>query len=138
MFDEDEAQFLRSQPVARLATVSPIGQCDADVVEFSLVEGAFLIGGHNLSASRRFRNIAAGGDKVSLIIDDPGASDRRAARGIKVYGVAAIESREGPSGRGEYIVIRPRTSWTWGIGDSATPGSKPRRMKMHGQDGAPV
>lgn len=132
MFDADEESFLRSQGVARLATVSPVGQCDADVVEFALVEGAFLIGGHNLSASRRYRNIAAGGDKVSLIVDEPGGADQRAGRGIKVYGIAAIESRDGPAGRGEYIVIRPQTSWIWGIG-TAEPGGKPRRKKTHGE-----
>ena len=132
MFDEAEEQFLRSQPVARLATVSPVGQCDADVVEFAWVDGEFLIGGHNLSASRRYRNIAAGGKKVSLIVDDPGAADLRLGRGIKVYGTAAIARREGPSGRGEYIVVRPQTSWTWGIGESE-PGTKPRRKKTHGE-----
>jgi pyridoxamine 5'-phosphate oxidase family protein len=115
MFSAKERDYLLSQPLARLATVSPTGQCDADAVGFEFDGDVFVIGGHNLAASRKFENIAAGGDKVSLIIDDLAATDPWQPRGIKVHGIGSVESREGRFGGGQYIVVRPVTAWSWGI-----------------------
>jgi pyridoxamine 5'-phosphate oxidase family protein len=115
MFSEKEREYLLSQRLARLATVSPTGQCDADAVGFTLEGNDFVIGGRNLPATRKFKNVAAGGDKVSLIVDDLESIDPWRPRGIKIHGDATIESRDGRFGPGEYIIVRTRTSWSWGI-----------------------
>jgi pyridoxamine 5'-phosphate oxidase family protein len=130
--------YLLSQPLARLATVSPTGQCDADAVGFELVGNEFVIGGRNLSETRKFQNIAAGGEKVSLIVDDLAAVDPWQPRGIKIHGVARLEPREGRFGPGEYIVVRPGTSWSWGIdGPAFAGGTVQRRKTDHEQPEAP-
>jgi pyridoxamine 5'-phosphate oxidase family protein len=115
MFSAKERDYVLSQPLARLATVSPTGQCDADAVGFELEGDAFVIGGRTLAATRKFENVAAGGDKVSLIIDDLASTDPWQPRGIKIHGIGAVESRDGRFGDGEYIVVRPVTAWSWGI-----------------------
>jgi pyridoxamine 5'-phosphate oxidase family protein len=138
MFTEDELAYLQSQPLARLATVSPTGQCDADAVGFELDGNEFVIGGRNLPETRKFKNIAAGGDKVSLIVDDLASTDPWQPRGIKVHGVARLESRDGRFGPGEYIVVRPSTSWSWGVaGPAFAEGSIQRRKVHHEQPDSP-
>ena len=115
MFTDKEMVYLQSQRLARLATVSPTGQCDADAVGFELDGEVFVIGGRALTTSRKFKNVAAGNEQVSLILDDIASLDPYEPRGIKMHGVATIVSREGRFGPGEYIEFRPRTSWSWGI-----------------------
>ncbi len=44
MFSEQELAFLRTQPLARLATVAVNGQPDADAVGFAFENGRFSIG----------------------------------------------------------------------------------------------
>ena len=61
MFTEKERAYLGSQRLARLATVSPSGQPDADVVGFELDGDDILIGSYqNLAGSRKYKNIVAG------------------------------------------------------------------------------
>src|SRR5215218_8467451 len=55
MFTEKERAYLSSQRLARLATVSPSGQPDADVVGFELDGDDILIGSYqNLAGSRKY------------------------------------------------------------------------------------
>ncbi|HEX3302219.1 MAG TPA: PPOX class F420-dependent oxidoreductase [Thermomicrobiales bacterium] len=115
MFTEKEMVYLQSQRLARLATVSPTGQCDADAVGFELDGEVFVIGGRSLTESRKFKNVAAGNEQVSLIVDDIASLDPYEPRGIKMHGIASIVSRDGRFGPGEYIEFRPRTSWSWGV-----------------------
>lgn len=35
---------------------------------------------------------------------------------VKIHGTAAIEHRNGRFGPAEYLVIRPHTTWSWGVG----------------------
>lgn len=70
MFSEQELAFLRTQPLARLATVAVNGQPDADAVGFAFENGRFSIGGYVLERTRKYKNIAAGQSKVSLLIDE--------------------------------------------------------------------
>ena len=64
MFTEKERAYLGSQRLARLATVSPSGQPDADVVGFELDGDDILIGSYqNLAGSRKYKNVAAGGEQ---------------------------------------------------------------------------
>ena len=61
MFTEKERAFVSSQRLARLATVSPAGQPDADVVGFEFDGDDILIGSYrNLAGSRKYKNVAGG------------------------------------------------------------------------------
>jgi pyridoxamine 5'-phosphate oxidase family protein len=115
-FTDKERAYLGSQRLARLATVSPSGQPDADVVGFELGGEEILIGSYrNLAGSRKYRNVAAGGDKVSLIVDSLASVDPMDPVAVKIHGTASIEQRNGRFGPMEYIVVRPLTSWSWGV-----------------------
>ena len=116
MFTREELVYLRQQMLARLATVDAVGQPTVDAVGFQFEGGQFYIGGIDLARSRKYRNIAAGNTQVSLIVDDVASMEPYQPRGIKVHGSAKIVSRQdGFFGEGEYFVITPRTSWSWGV-----------------------
>jgi pyridoxamine 5'-phosphate oxidase family protein len=116
MFTEKERAYLGSRRLARLATIDATGQPDADVVGFELDGDDILIGSYrNLSGSRKYKNVAAGGNKVSLIVDSLASEEPMDPVAVKIHGTASIEERNGRFGPAEYIVVRPRTSWSWGI-----------------------
>ena len=116
MFTEKERAYLGSQRLARLATVSPAGQPDADVVGFELDGDEILIGSYqNLAGSRKYKNVAAGDGMVSLIVDSLASVDPMDPVAVKIHGLASIEHRNGRFGPMEYIVVRPQTVWSWGV-----------------------
>ncbi len=115
MFSETEVAFLQAQPLARLATVNLHGQPDVDAVGFRFDGKHFYIGGHNFTASRKYKNVEAGNTKVSLIIDDLKTIQPWDPRGIKIHAVAKIVQIEGQFGPGTYFEITPKVSWSWGI-----------------------
>jgi len=116
MFTQKERAYLSSQRLARLATVSPSGQPDAYVVGFELHGDEILIGSYeNLAGSRKYKNVAAGGGMVSLIVDSLASVDPMDPVAVKIHGTAVIEHRNGRFGSMEYIVVRPRMSWSWGV-----------------------
>lgn len=115
MLSDEEVAYLRSQRLARLATVGPDGQPTVDAVGFEFDGAQFLIGGRNLPASRKYRNIDGGNRQVALIVDDLATTEPWTPRGIKIHGVAEIASRPGMFGPGDYFVITPTVAWSWGI-----------------------
>jgi pyridoxamine 5'-phosphate oxidase family protein len=116
MFSDKELAYLTSQRLARFAMVSSKGQPTADAVGsnpvFDAQQQRFYIGGHNLPASRKYRNIAAGNRQVALIVDDLASVQPWAPRGIKVHGTAEIVQREGQFGPCDYLAITPTISWS--------------------------
>jgi len=119
MFSQQELDYLRSQRLARLATVADDGQPTVDAVGFAFdaEAGRFLIGGHALTRSRKHRNVAAGNTRVALIVDDLAAVDPWTPRGIRVFAVAEPVTRDGMFGHGHYLELTPTLSWSWGIED---------------------
>ncbi len=115
MFSDAERAYLRTQHLARLATVAADGQPTVDAVGFQFDGARFYIGGRNLPASRKYRNIAAGNQQVALIVDDLETIDPWTPRGIKLHGRAEIITRDGAFGPGDYFAIAPSVSWSWGI-----------------------
>ena len=116
MFTTRERESLTSQMLTRLATVSRTGQPDADVVGFKLDGDEILIGSRmNFASSRKYKNITAGGVNVSLVVDMLAAVEPMTPVAVKIHGKASIEQRNGHYGPGEYIVVRPTTTWSWGI-----------------------
>ncbi|MCQ4118596.1 PPOX class F420-dependent oxidoreductase [Rhodococcus tibetensis] len=117
-FTDQEIAYLRSQPVARVSTVSPDGQPDVVPLAFEFDGTYFWIGGSgpSVTGTRKFRNICAGNVKVALVVDDLVSFDPFVARSIRIYGVAdqPIE-RDGMVGPGMYVRITPTISWSWNM-----------------------
>jgi hypothetical protein len=86
---EAEQAYLKSQPLARLATVDASGAPQNNPVGAFLDEetGDILIGGHAMGASRKFRNVRNNGQDA-LVVDDlvsryrGGAGRRRSAGAV--------------------------------------------------------
>ncbi|GAB3446223.1 PPOX class F420-dependent oxidoreductase [Streptomonospora sediminis] len=116
-FTEEEAAYLHSHPMGRLATVAADGQPDAVPVAVEFDGDRFWVGGGStVTRTRKFRNVAAGSDQVALVIDDMVSFDPFAARGIRIYGRAEQPfEREGMVGPGAYMRITPTVSWSWNL-----------------------
>ncbi|MEV4351642.1 PPOX class F420-dependent oxidoreductase [Actinoplanes sp. NPDC049596] len=117
-FTQQEIDYLRSQPLGRLATVGEHGQPDAVPVAFEFDGASFWVGGpgEQILRTRKFRNVAAGREQVALVVDDLISLQPFSARGIRVYGDAdgPIE-RTGLTGPGYYLRITPTVSWSWNL-----------------------
>jgi len=115
MFSEKEVAYLKSQLLARIATIDPDGQPDVAPVGFEFDGRYFYIGGHNPTNSRKYRNLRAGNDKVALVVDDLESIDPWKPRGVRIYGTADFIKQEGRFGHGVYMRITPRVSWSWSV-----------------------
>lgn len=124
MFTEREVAYLKSQPLARLATVAPDGQPDVAPVGFEFDGRHIFIGGHNPNNTRKYRNLRAGNHKVALVVDDLESIQPWKPRGVRVYGTAELVEREGRFGPGVYMRIIPAISWSWGIEEPTFQGGK--------------
>jgi pyridoxamine 5'-phosphate oxidase family protein len=117
-FTEEEAAYLRSQPVARLATVGAAEQPDVVPVAFEFDGTFFWVGGsgHTVLGTRKFRNVRAGHEHVALVVDDMVSFDPFIVRAIRVYGVAEGPfERVGMTGPGIFLRITPTLSWSWNM-----------------------
>lgn len=124
MFTEKEIEYLRSQPLGRLATVSDDGQPDAVPVGFEFDGSAFIIWGRKMTSTRKYKNIESGNPKVSLIVDDLKTIDPWNPRGLRVYGRAEIVERTGRRGVAKVLRIVPEVSWSWNVEKSAFSNGK--------------
>jgi pyridoxamine 5'-phosphate oxidase family protein len=134
-FSDEEIAYLRSQPVARLATVNADGRPDVVPVAFELDGSYIWIGGvgPDVAHTRKLRNIRAGRTKVSLVVDDLVSMEPFIARALRVYGDAepAIE-RVGMMGPGLYSRITPTVSWSWNLaGEPAGEQWYPAKRTVH-------
>jgi pyridoxamine 5'-phosphate oxidase family protein len=124
-FSEDERAYLRTQRLARMATVDPDGQPQANPVGFFPQEdGTVLVGGLAMGRTKKWRNLRAN-PKVALVVDDLASVRPWRVRGVEIRGVA--ELLVGPHGLGphfseEVIRIHPRRIHSWGL----TPPSEDR------------
>jgi pyridoxamine 5'-phosphate oxidase family protein len=134
-FTDEEIAYLRSQRLARIATMGPDGQPDVVPVGFEFDDGRFYVGGMDLKRTRKFRNVEAGNAKVALVIDDAASADPWTPRFLRVYGTADWVERPGQFGPDTYLRITPTVSWSWNLdgrpfGDGGT-DIGPRRA-VHG------
>ena len=116
-FSDDEIAYLRSQPIARLATVNADGQPDVPVA-FELDGSYIWVGGvgPDVARTRKLRNIGAGRSKVSLVFDDLVSMEPFIARALRVYGEAEPPvERVGLVGPGLYSRITPTVSLSWNL-----------------------
>jgi pyridoxamine 5'-phosphate oxidase family protein len=127
MFSESELEYLKSQRLARIATVDSHGQPTVDAVGFSLDGEQILVGTHSPVLTRKYRNVLDGNTKVALIVDDLQSVQPWRPRGVKIHGVAEVVERAGHFGPGSYLVITPTVSWSWGIEPEESGGRGPKK-----------
>ena len=126
IFTQKEIEYLKSQRLARIATASvsteregPV-QPDVAPVGFDF-DGEYLyVGGMNLLKSTKYRNVMKN-NKVAVVVDDLKTIDPWDPRGIRIYGIADIVTRQGgymdntDHPNLQYIRIIPNNQWSWGV-----------------------
>lgn len=113
-----EIEYLKSQRLARIATVSNKGQPEVVPVAFEFDGKYFYVGSHSQDIflrTRKFKSVRAGNNRIGLVIDDLESVDPWKPRGIKLFGTAEVVERDGMFGPGKYLRITPQVSWSWGI-----------------------
>jgi pyridoxamine 5'-phosphate oxidase family protein len=118
VLSKPETDYLKTQHLARVASVSPKGQPEVSPVGFEWDGKHFYIGTHDpafFPMTQRYKNISRGNARVSLVVDDLVSVDPWKVRGIKVLGTAEVVEHNGIFGKGKYIRIIPRVSVSWGI-----------------------
>ena len=122
VFSEKERQYIKSQNIVRIATVSSEGSLQPDVVPvgFDFDGEYFYVGGMNILKSKKYKNVLKN-NKVALVFDDLKTVDPWDPRGIRIYGTADIVTRQigymesTPHPQTDYIRIKPGKKWSWGI-----------------------
>ncbi len=125
MFTEKEIGYIRSQRLARIATVSKNLQPDVAPVGFEFDGQHFIIGGFDITRTFKYKNVKGGRSLVALVIDDLASVSPWMARGIKVHGTAEVDETEGRA----RLKITPQRSWSWGIEATAFQNGKPVSRK---------
>jgi pyridoxamine 5'-phosphate oxidase family protein len=125
MFTEKEKAYINSQHLVRLATVSKSNQPDVAPVGFRFDGKNFSITGFDITKTFKYKNVKAGNELVSLVIDDLASVQPWAARGIKVHGTAEIVERGGRAS----LIIHPQRLWSWGVDGEAFKDGKPVSRK---------
>jgi pyridoxamine 5'-phosphate oxidase family protein len=127
-FSEKEIGYLKSQRLIRIATASVAQkeeenssiQPDVVPVGFDFDGEYFYVGGMNIIKSKKYKNVLKN-NKVAIVIDDLKSVDPWDPRGMKIYGIADIVTRQGgyieSTGHSnpQYIRISPKKKWSWGI-----------------------
>ncbi len=115
----DPLAYLDSQRLGRLATIQPGGSLQVSPVSYAYNTELEMIdiGGYNMAASRKYRNIAANG-RAAFVVDDVLSMDPWRVRCLEIRGTGeAIENPLNSAlGRsGPIIRIRPRRIISFGI-----------------------
>lgn len=132
-FTAAEIEYLRGQPLARLATVGANGRPQVKPVGFlldpdtdELVIGG--VAGSGMGTSKKFRDVADTG-VAALVVDDLAAVAPWTPRGVEVRGIAEART-EGGAEIGKrlgasfdfdpaWILVRPARIVSWGINGSS-------------------
>lgn len=121
-FSAAERAYLATQRLARLATVDPSGQPQANPVGFfPRPDGTVWIGGFSLARTKKWRNLRTN-PKVALVIDDLVSVKPWHVRGVEIRGEAELLT--GPNDLGAHFsdeVIRIHPLWihSWGLDGAA-------------------
>lgn len=114
-FNQEEIAYLRSQRLARIATVGPDGQPDVAPVGFEFDGTHVYVGGLDPAKTRKFRNVQAGNPKVAIVVDDLVSTDPWTPRYLRIYGEAELVERQGQFGAAPYMKITPTLSWSFNL-----------------------
>ena len=128
MFSGKEKDYLKTQKLARIATVSADGQPDVALVNFEFDGEYFYVGGLTITRTFKYKNVLKN-PRVSIVFDDYENANPWRPRGLKVHGTADLVSGQGRALSGENIRIKPETTWSWGIEEPAIIDGKPKIVK---------
>ena len=134
VFTETERNYLQGQRLGRLVTLSSDGSPQARPVGFTVREEFIEIGGIDLAATQKFRNIARN-PKVSFLVDDLASLQPWHVRGIEIRGEA--QALTAPDGTGAVIRIFPHRIIGWGLSNGSIqsrtvePGDSRRGSRSH-------
>ncbi len=125
VFTENEVEYLKSQRIGRLATVSAEGEPHVVPSRFRYNANLDTIDvvGSSIGTSKKFRDVARTG-KAAIVVDD--VPEPRKPRGIEVRGRAEALNEGGellmPGVDSHFIRITPTRVASWGIdGDPFIP-----------------
>ena len=121
VFSDKELEYLRSQRLARIATVDSSGRPHVVPVGFRLSVDGFVIevGGHGFAKSKKYRDIKAN-PRVAIVIDDLVSASPWTPRGIEIRGKAELQDaggteKFGPGWDAAWVRILPERVISWGI-----------------------
>ncbi|HEY7484948.1 MAG TPA: PPOX class F420-dependent oxidoreductase [Streptosporangiaceae bacterium] len=126
IFTDAEVEYVRSQPLGRLATIDAQGRPHVMPVGvfYDPEAEAVVIGGHGMGASKKFRDAQRRPD-VAIVIDDLASVDPWTPRGVEIRGHAETHTEGGEEAgkrvgatftfSPEWIRVRPRRILAWGI-----------------------
>lgn len=115
MFTESELSYLKSQHLGRLATQKPNGTLQNSPVgmfQYNPDTRTIDIAGHNMDASRKYRNVADNG-RAAFVVDDLASVDPWRPRCLEIRGHAESLPTEGE--RPPIIRIHPTRIISYGI-----------------------
>jgi pyridoxamine 5'-phosphate oxidase family protein len=133
VFTDKEIAYLTGQQIGRLATVG--ADCQPHNVPVGVHYNAELdtidIGGMNLGASRKYRDVL-GNPRVSFVVDDVESFDPWVARGIEIRGRARTCTGGAAAGfaADEMIRVVPTRIISWGIEDHWSAGYHARDVDV--------
>jgi pyridoxamine 5'-phosphate oxidase family protein len=114
-FTEEEIAYMRSQRVARLATVASDGQPDVVPVGVQF-DGTYLyVPGLDITKTRKYRNVRDGTSRIAIVFDDFVSVNPWTPRFLRVYGTADIVEWDGFNGMKPTLRITPTISWSWNL-----------------------
>ena len=129
VFTDEETEYLESQLLGRLATVSPDGQPHVVPVGFryNAELGTIDIGGHDFARRKKYREVQRN-PRVAFLVDDLASVNPWRVRGIEVRGEAEVLTSGGealgPGFAPEMFRIRPRRIVSWGIMGNMVPAGR--------------
>jgi pyridoxamine 5'-phosphate oxidase family protein len=112
VFTDAERAYLESQRLGRIATTSKAHEPDVAPVGFSVDGDDIVVGGIDITNTRKYHNVRATG-RASFVVDDLVSTDPWTPRLVKVTGRAEVEDE--PGGR-PVLRVHPETVWSFGLG----------------------
>jgi pyridoxamine 5'-phosphate oxidase family protein len=125
LFTEKEMAYIKSQRLARVATVSTTLQPDVAPVGYRFDGEKFFVSGYDITRTYKYKNVKGGNDLVAFVIDDQPSVSPWVVRGIKIHGKAEITEMNGRAA----LIITPLRSWSWGIEEVSFKDGKPISRK---------
>ena len=118
-FTAAQLDYLRTQRLGRLATVSPDGIVQNNPVAFRVrADGTIDIGGYRMRSTKKYRNVEAGSVRVAFVVDDIVSVDPWQVRCLEIRGTAhALHDAEPPlpGMTTDVLRITPERIFAYGI-----------------------
>jgi pyridoxamine 5'-phosphate oxidase family protein len=134
-FTAKEIEYLHGQRLGRMATVGSGGKPHVAPVGFRLDDetGTIEIGGHDLAATKKFRDLRAN-PNIAFVVDDLESVNPWTPRGIEIRGQVELfeqgGDRFGAGWGAAWIRIVPERIIGWGIDSPTFSGTGPHARSV--------